>query len=299
MAPGISSVYIGADIGGTKTLVVACDVSARELRRQRFATPLSLSEGLDRLVTAIATVAGNARIAAIGVSIGGPIDRSRGTVSPPHQPEWREVPLRSLLEERFGCPCRIEVDTDAAALGEWYLGHVRESPLVYLTLSTGIGGALVLDGQLYRGAGGTHPEPGHQTVPNEFGDREPIRCACGAFNCLEALISGRALQQRFGQSPEHLPAGVWEQVGRILGHGLRNIALLYAPRRIVLGGGLAIGAAERLVPVAQAMLQEAVRLVPVPRLAVSVFGAEASLWGAVGLALGYGCDPAPMETERS
>lgn len=287
MAGGVE-VFIGADIGGTKTLVVACDETGREVQRQRFPTPTALSEGLQQLVAAIETVAAGAHIRAIGVSIGGPIDRRRGTVSPLHQPQWRDVPLRLLLEERFRCPCHIEVDTDAAALGEWHLGNVRESPLVYVTLSTGVGGALVLDGQLYRGASGAHPELGHQIVPNEFGDSEPVRCACGASNCLESLISGRALQQRFGCSPAELPAETWERIGRILGHGLRNIAVLYAPRRIVLGGSIAAAAAERLVPIVVASLHEQLMLVPVPAVSLSVFGAEGSLWGAVALALGYG-----------
>jgi predicted NBD/HSP70 family sugar kinase len=159
--------------------------------------------------------------------------------------------------------------------------------LVYVTLSTGVGGAVLIDGKLYRGAGGAHPEPGHQVVPNEFGAPDPVPCACGATNCLEALISGRALERRFGQPPATLPAEVWKQVGRILGHGLRNLATLYAPRRIVLGGGVAISAAAHLLPEACAVLREGLRLVPMPAVTTSVLGYDTAAWGAVALALGY------------
>jgi predicted NBD/HSP70 family sugar kinase len=169
-------------------------------QRSRFPTPQELGEGLRQLFAAIEAVAAGARIAAIGVSIGGPIDRVAGTVSPLHQPQWRQLPLRALLEERFGCPCAIEVDTDAAALGEWHFGQQRRSPLLYVTLSTGVGAGMVIEGELYRGVAGAHPELGHQVVPNEFEDGNPVLCACGAENCLEALISGRALERRFGCS---------------------------------------------------------------------------------------------------
>ncbi|MCS7170528.1 MAG: ROK family protein, partial [Candidatus Kapabacteria bacterium] len=277
MAAVLKPVYVGADIGGTKTLVVACDPEPRELRRQGFLTPIELSAGLQQLTSAIESVADGARIAAIGVSIGGPVDRERGTVSPLHQPEWRNVPLQRFLSERFQCPCRIEVDTNAAALAEWYLGGVQDTPLVYLTLSTGIGGALITEGKLYRGTGGSHPELGHQIVPNEFGDNEPVPCTCGAFNCLEALVSGRALEKRFQCPPAQLSHENWECIGRILGHGLRNIALLYAPRRIVLGGGLATHASPHFLPAVHAILRQHVHLVPVPELSLSVLGYETAL----------------------
>ncbi|MCS7176500.1 MAG: ROK family protein [Candidatus Kapabacteria bacterium] len=291
MAADVGPVYIGADIGGTKTLVLACDADGAEIHREGFPTPQSLATGLKQLMEAIERVSAGAPIAAIGISIGGPIDRERDTVSPLHQPEWRDVPLRQLLQERFRCPCRIEVDTDAAALGEWYFGGVRDSPLVYVTLSTGVGGALLLEGSLYRGADGYHPELGHQVVPNEFGDPHPVTCSCGATNCLEALISGRALQQRFGCTPAQLPKEVWNTVGRILGHGLRNIAALYAPKRIVLGGGITVHAAAYLLPVAQATLQEDLRIVPQPEVSVSRLDYETALWGAVAVAMGYNTAP--------
>ncbi len=281
-------VYVGADIGGTKTLLAACTADGQLVRRLSFPTPLELSAGLEQLRTGLAAVAGQAALAAVGISIGGPIDRERGTVSPLHQPQWRGVPLRDLVQEWFGCPCRIEVDTDAAALAEWYIGGVRDSPLVYVTLSTGVGGALLIEGKLYRGTAGVHPELGHQIVPNEFGDPAPVRCTCGAFNCLEALISGRALERRYGCSPAHIPEKDWQLIGQILGHGVRNIATLYAPRRIVLGGGLAIHAAERLLPVLRTLLSDQLQLIPPPTITLSCLGYETPLWGALALALGYG-----------
>ncbi|HOS43168.1 MAG TPA: ROK family protein, partial [Armatimonadota bacterium] len=169
-------VYIGLDIGGTKCMVAAADAAGRELARARAETPTGLREGLDLLHAMIARVAGDAPIAGIGAAIGGPLDYATGLVSPLHQPEWRAVPLKAIMEARYGCPCAVDVDTNVAALGEYRLGGVTADRFLYMTVSTGIGGGFVVDGSLYRGAGGAHPELGHQSVPPRCA--HPARVAC-------------------------------------------------------------------------------------------------------------------------
>src|SRR4051794_5528606 len=112
------AIFVGLDIGGTKLMVAAADASGTILRRTRAATPQGLDEGLSLLHHMIAEVAASDAIAAIGAAIGGPLDAENGIVSPLHQPEWRAVPLKMLMEQRWGCPFFVDVDTNVAAVGE-------------------------------------------------------------------------------------------------------------------------------------------------------------------------------------
>src|SRR5688500_3849352 len=146
------SIYIGLDIGGTKLMVAAAGNAGQLLRRSYAPTPLDLDLGLETLQGMIAEVAQSEPIAAIGAAIGGPLDAERGIVSPLHQPQWRAVPLKAIMEQRWGCRFAVDVDTNVAALGEYALGGAPVGRLLYLTLSTGMGGGLVVDGALYRGA---------------------------------------------------------------------------------------------------------------------------------------------------
>ena len=104
-------------------------------------------------------------------------------MSPLHQPQWRDVPLKALMAERWQCPFHVDVDTNVAALGEYHFGPRQVPRLLYLTLSTGMGGGFLVDGHIYRGAGGAHPEIGHQAVPYRL-DRPVPTCECGAPDCL-------------------------------------------------------------------------------------------------------------------
>src|SRR5438132_6428713 len=103
--------YIGLDIGGTKLMVAAADAGGRLLRRTREPTPLELEPGLAALNRMIAYVADGERVAAIGAAIGGPLDARHGVVSPLHQPQWRDIPLKAMMEEQWGCPFAVDVDT--------------------------------------------------------------------------------------------------------------------------------------------------------------------------------------------
>lgn len=279
-----AGLYLGLDIGGTKLLVASADATGTILRRAQAPTPLDLEQGLALLQRLIAEVRAGQPLRAIGVAIGGPLDWQRGIVSPLHQPQWRAVPLRALLEAAYGCPCAIDVDTNVAALGEYVFGGERASPLLYLTLSTGMGGGLVIDGQLYRGAGGAHPEVGHQAIPFRCAHPERVSCACGAGACLEALVSGNAIRRIYGKAAEALSAEEWDEVAYNLGQGLRNLATIYAPALIVLGGGVALGGGARLLAGAEEVMRAGLRLVPAPQLRLSRLGYETAVRGAIALA---------------
>jgi glucokinase len=277
-------IYIGLDIGGTKLMVAAADEHGDILSRTRETTPLELDEGLELLDRMIAQVAGGAPVAAIGAAIGGPLDAVHGVVSPLHQPRWRDVPLKALMEAHWGCPFFVDVDTNVAAIGEYAAGAVACRRFLYLTLSTGVGGGYLIDGQIYRGMREAHPEIGHQSIHYTCSYPERVACECGAPDCLEALISGNGIRRIYGKPAEQLDDQEWAEVAYNLGQGLRNLATIYLPDLIVLGGGVAVGGGERLVQAARQVMAAHLRLVPAPELRLSRLGYDTALHGAIAIA---------------
>ena len=277
--------YIGLDIGGTKLLVAAADSDGTIVRRVQRPTPHALDEGLALLHTLIGEVAAGQPITAIGAAAGGPLDWRTGIVSPLHQPTWQAVPLKALFEAAYRCPFAVDVDTNVAALGEYRFGGVQPESLLYLTLSTGMGGGLIIGGNIFRGAGGAHPEVGHQSVPLRVAHRERVRCACGGDDCLEALVSGRGIERLYLKPASQLDSAEWADVAYHLGQGLRNMAAFYAPEVIVLGGGVALGGGETLIAAATAVMRERLNLVPAPLVRLSSLGYDTALKGAIALAM--------------
>jgi glucokinase len=196
------SVYLGVDLGGTKVAVSAGDDAGNVIARTRRPTapcgrPLEDIERLGDDVLQVVRDAGFTRqdIAALGISAPGPLDPTgRRLLSPPNLPGWDDVPLADALEERLGCPVRLENDANAAALAEWRFGAGRGfASAVYLTMSTGVGAGLVLDGRLYRGSHGAAGELGHARIA--WGE-DAAPCSCGATGCLEAYVGGAAWARR-------------------------------------------------------------------------------------------------------
>ena len=277
--------YIGLDIGGTKLLVASADERGTILDRVQEPTPQGFEAGLDTLNHMIATVISNREITAIGAAIGGPLDWRRGIVSPLHQPEWRNVPLKALMQERWHCPFFVDVDTNVAAVGEYHFGNEQAPRFLYITISTGIGGGFLLDGKVYRGMDERHPEVGHQSVNYRCTYPEKVSCECGSPDCLEALVSGNGLQRVYGKPAEHLSEEEWAEVSYNLGQGLRNIAALYLPDIVVLGGGVAIGRGEKLVASAGQVMVDYQRFVATPSVRLSHLGYDTTLIGAIAVAM--------------
>ncbi|MDR3707081.1 MAG: ROK family protein [Capsulimonadaceae bacterium] len=278
-------IFVGLDIGGTKLLVCAANEKGEVLRRTSRGTPLPLQEGLDALYEMVAEVAAGDEILAFGAAAGGPLDWKNGIVSPLHQPEWQDVPLGRLFKERYDCPLAVEVDTDAAVLAEYQFGGARVSRLLYITMSTGVGGGLLLDGELYRGQGGSHPEVGHLGIAYRCAHAERIECECGAGDCVEAIISGNGIRRIYGKPAQNLDEAEWSEVSYNLGQALRSYSALYAPDLIVLGGGVAVGGGQRLLEPAIRLMQEHCKLVPAPEVRLSDLGYETALYGSVALAM--------------
>jgi len=279
------TVLIGLDIGGTKIMVAAADHQGNILRRARTATSVDLEEDLANIHTMIGDVAGGDEILGIGAAIGGPLDWEQGIVSPLHQPAWRNIPLKAMMESIWGCRFHVDVDTNVAAVGEYRWGGVRAGRFLYVTLSTGMGGGFLIDGTIYRGQDGAHPEVGHQSIHFRSLNPSAVQCECGAPDCLEALISGNAIRRIYGKPAEALSPAEWEEVAYNLGQGLRNMAALYAPDVISIGGGVAVGGGEKFIQSARDVMKEHLKLVPAPQVGLSRLGYDTALRGAIAMAL--------------
>ena len=209
---------------------------------------------------------GEGGVGGVGIGVPGPLDRARGVVVETPNLGWREVPLRDMVARRLGLPVAVDNDANCAAFGEWWLGAGRGAErLIGLTLGTGIGGGIVLGGEIYRGASDAAGEVGHMSV--HFEGR---RCACGSRGCVEAYASGpaiaaRAIEGLGGASDSVLSdlvaedpalvtaeavcraaaagdghaARILTETARILAVAVANLVHLFNPDAIVIGGGVA------------------------------------------------------------
>jgi glucokinase len=299
------TLVLALDYGGSKhTAAIAVAGERVWLACERIASPPGADARYDQAAMiglARRLLAGaEGRLVAVGVSFGGPVDAAAGTVKLSHHvPGWEDTPLREQLQAAFGVPAVVENDANAAALGEWKFGAGQGcASLLYVTVSTGIGGGWVLNGQIYRGADGMAGEIGHVVVRSDG-----AACVCGKRGCLEAEAGGpaiaRLMRQRWGQgSPEPWTGEsvavaaakgdpraqeVMDDAARFLGAGLGGAINLMNPERVVLGGGVA-NSGERWWRI---VIQTA-RFHALPQMRVDIqpaaLGDEAPLWGAVALA---------------
>lgn len=254
-----------------------------------------------------------ADIGGVGVGCGGPLDPNTGMVySPANLPGWDELPLASLLERELGLPVWIDNDANAAALAEYWLGAgCGCDPMIYLTISTGVGGGVILGGEVYRGATGNAGELGHMIV--QTGGR---RCNCGSRGCLEAYCSGTSIatqaREALSRAPESalgrlgyppraedvialakqgdvLADQLWNETLDFLAAGVVSALHAFEPRAIVLGGGVTRAGQDLFAP-----LQERVDALAMPRLAASAkivcaeLGDDVGILGAAAVALSRG-----------
>ena len=191
---------VGIDIGGTKLATVVADDTGKILSKVR--RPTRAEKGPEYAIQLLfemvyegisQTGLEQKAISAIGVSCGGPLDTETGVVySPPNLPGWDTFPLKTRLESEFKIPATIENDANASALAEYrFGGGSGYNAVLYMTMSTGIGGGIVINGQIYHGANDSAGEVGHQILLPDG----PL-CGCGKRGCLEALCSGPAIARR-------------------------------------------------------------------------------------------------------
>jgi glucokinase len=222
---------LGADIGGTKLSTVLATRTGQIVHRVRRPTEAELGpeigvarliEMLHETIRAPEMVLDPVQIAGIGVACGSPMNAEQGVIlGPPNLQSWNPVPIKEILEREFGLYTRLENDANAGALAEWLFGAGRgRRHVVYLTMGTGIGGGLILDGRLYRGANGNAGEIGHMRVVDRGG---PL-CGCGKRGCLEAFCSGPSIARRAREALTAAPDSLWAKgVRETLGGDLDRV----------------------------------------------------------------------------
>ncbi|WP_018111206.1 glucokinase [Thermus igniterrae] len=286
---------VGLDLGGTKIAAGVFD-GERLLSKVVLPTP---KEGGMAVVAALAEATREAERAAgvAGVAIGlgtpGPLDYREGVIRfTPNIRGLEAFPIRRLLEEATGRPVHLENDANAAALAEHHLGAARgEASSLFLTVSTGIGGGVVLGGRVLRGERGQGGELGHLTLlPGG------PACGCGLEGCLEALAAGRALEREASYafnrplSPQELfqlfRAGeakaerILLQAARYVGLGLASLVKAFDPGVVVVGGGLALNAPEAYWQALEESYRRYLAGWEAPPLRKALLGGEAGLLGA-------------------
>ncbi len=249
------------DIGGTKIAVGAIDAAGQLLAREEM--PTAPGRGFDDAMERVAAMLGRFRqqidqpMRGVGIGCTGPVDPFRGTIGDvDFLPGWKDANPVAALASRLHLEVAMENDADAAALAEaaWGAGRGRKS-LIGVTVGTGIGAGVLIDGAIYRGVDGAHPEIGHHVI-----DATGPECSCGARGCWESLASGPAIAARYARAAqaastppealstqqicEHARAGeplALEEVaraGRYLGIGIANLITLFVPELIVLSGSV-------------------------------------------------------------
>jgi glucokinase len=253
---------VGLDIGGTKTAIVVGDSGGRILSRHHFAT--NTARGFDPVFSDICA---GVRVAlesqseptvAMSVSIGGPLDVLNGIIkSPPNLPGWNNIALKSLLLEQFHLPVYVEHDGNAGALAEYYFGAGRGfRNIVFITMGTGLGAGMILDGRLYRGTSDTAGEIGHiriaETGPlcyGKTGSLEGYGSGSGIAKLAHRMypqiwtVSSTVVEVYDAFKSGSIEAqAVFDRASLYLGRGLAMIADMLNPERIILGGiGMRIG----------------------------------------------------------
>ncbi|HEX6631261.1 MAG TPA: ROK family protein, partial [Gemmatimonadaceae bacterium] len=278
---------VGVDLGGTNivTGVMSADGSRTVAVRS---TPTQVALGADGVIDRIiqqaevsiaaamaATGAARSQFVGVGIGAPGPLDREAGVVLIAPNLGWRDVPLRTLVSEALGIPAALDNDANCATLGEWWVGAARGARHVLgLTIGTGIGGGLLVDGRLYHGASDVAGEVGHATI-----DSNGRRCACGNYGCLEAYASGPAIAERTrealsageasvlrelvngdvsritaqtvyeaAQAGDTLARLIVRETASFLGAGVANLVNVFNPEVVVITGGVTQAGAALFEP---------------------------------------------------
>ena len=297
-------VIAAVDIGGTKIAVGMVDANGRVMARLDTPTDANLGyeKALDRTVDLLRQVANStgADIAGIGIGSTGPVDPFTGEFGDVNfLPGWQGSNIVADLGRLFRVKVAMENDADAAALGEagWGAGK-NKTRLIYITVGTGIGGGIILDGKLYRGVDHAHPEIGHHVV-----DVSGPACLCGFHGCWESLAAGPAMAEwmksesppdyphrenlsakticELAQAGDRLAQRSVEREAYYLGLGLANLIVLFTPDAIVLGGSV-MKSAHLFLEGIRTVIANSCRYVPFDKteIALASLGEDANLIGA-------------------
>jgi glucokinase len=310
---------LGIDIGGTNLVVgsVAEDGSAlHALGSEPTHAEAGQSDVLDRLITLAKRAIQRTRqevpgaeIVGIGIGAPGPLDTKSGVVLLTPNLGWVNLPLLRIIHDRLGLPAALDNDANCAALGEWWMGAARGTRhAIGITIGTGIGGGIIVDGKLFHGASDCAGEIGHTTI-----DTEGRRCKCGNYGCLEAYASGpnialRACEEiqagavsRLAQyvggdltkitaqtvyqaahDGDDLALEVVNETAKFLGAGIANLVNIFNPEVVVVCGGVTLAGDHLFVPLRREVARRAFKpAVDVCRIVPCELTGTAGVYGAV------------------
>ena len=308
-----SKVVAGIDIGGTKIAVALQNLDQKMIASESFPTRVELgvrriSENITNKIEKM-LYEHRATLSAVGIGSPGPIDIENGLIkSPTNLSDWVDFPIVEIFKNKFGVPVAFDNDANAAALGEFFNGAGRGfRDILYVTISTGIGGAIICGGRLHHGVGASAGEIGHAIVqPDGF------LCRCGTNGCLETIASGLSIARRakeklaekgagFGETPfdeitaktvieavkngDETALEIWDETVRYLAIGIGNAITTIAPEAVIIGGGVSM-AGEILLEPLRCCIAKNVKMLPAEKVKIlqASLGGESGIYGALILA---------------
>jgi len=298
---------VGIDIAPTRTTVAASNLAGCVLEQEEFETDHDFEQTIKRAVgTACRLVEKSpGKIEGIGVSLPGLVDPSTGRLLYIPYFKWRDLDVGPRIAAATGLEVTIDNDANAAALAELWFGHSEVSEardFIMVFIAEGVGTGIVFDRQIYRGEGGAAGEFGHMII----GERAPVPCSCGSYDCWEAFASGRAAVARYSRlagggedsrgmsfaqlidralAGEEAARSALRETARYLGIGISNLIIGFSPQIVVVGGAI-----TRAWDLVSDLFSETVRRsirrdLPSARITRSTIGDRASLMGALSLVL--------------
>lgn len=312
-----SSHFIAIDLGGTQ--IRAARYAESGEMEARVARATLAHEGFDAVFSRITTTVrdvwpSQGAVTAVGLGAPGPLNFRRGVLRfAPNLPGWVNVPLRTLLTDELGVPAFVGNDADVAALAEHRFGAGKGvSHMVYITISTGIGGGMIFSNRLFTGGQGLGGEVGHMAV-----DPNGPKCSCGNVGCLEVMASGTAIARRArerlaageasllaeqvggdlsritarevneaGQMGDDLAISVFREAGTYMGSALVSLMYLLNPELFVLGGSVTLAGDLLMAPIQEVVAARAPQAYrEQTRIARAELGGDVGLWGAFALCL--------------
>lgn len=312
----MNEVVAGIDIGGTKIAVALENLNGERIAARRL--PTQIESGAYAIIETISQAIeemldeNQSKLIALGIGCPSPLDIEKGLVmSPSNLRDWNRFPIVKLFRQRFDVPVALDNDANAAALGEYVYGAGRGfGNIVYVTVSTGIGGGVVINGEIHHGVNTGAGELGHTIVqPNG------VRCNCGSIGCLETICAGvhiaRRAKERLAigepslmnemvadisevsaktvveavRRNDKLAIEIWDETTRFLALGIGNAITLLAPQAVIVGGGIA-GAGDLLFAPLRRLLPQFVSMIPADKIKIlpAELGGESGVCGALVLA---------------
>lgn len=303
---------IAFDVGGTKVAGAVVSSDGKIFDKIVFPTPHTTNELITALLDVAQTFRKSYPAQAAGIAAAGIVEWPRGYIRWAPNNTYQQLPLREIVSKATGLPTIVDNDANAATWAEAHLGAMDYTDMAYLTVGTGVGGGLVLDGKLYRGRTGLATEIGHLIV-----DPDGALCGCGNRGCLEAMASGTALERIASESAVTTPNGylalrtknsnsstgrtvhsaalagdplaksLFEQIGYWLGVGIASLVNIFELEAVIVGGGLS-EAGDLLLDPARLNCERhafARQHRKVPPIIPGTYGIDAGLVGAAHLAL--------------